>query len=114
MEQPPCSDVTVRSRHYIDAAEEPYVVVPRLTGVSKGDYGLVIRNKTGRALTFIFGDSANKEGSIKLGKCSGYIFKVLGESHFNEEPKARTTRITWRPLQWQSITNAKKTRGQGQ
>jgi hypothetical protein len=72
-------------RVYIDAAEEPYVVVPRLTGVSKGDYGLVIRNKTGLGLSFIFGDSASKEGSTKLGECSGYIFKVLGESYYNEE-----------------------------
>jgi hypothetical protein len=72
-------------RVYIDAAEVPYVVVPKLAGVSKGDYGLVIRNKTGRTTAFIFGDSANKDGSTKLGECSGHIFTYLAEGSFNEE-----------------------------
>lgn len=72
-------------RVYIDAAEVPYSVVPRLAGVRKGDFGLIIRNSTGRTMSFIFGDSANAAGSLKLGECSGCIFTYLADGYFNEE-----------------------------
>jgi hypothetical protein len=70
---------------YWDAAIVPYSVVPRLPGVRLGDFGLVIRNKTGDSTPFFFADtSGGKGGSRKLGECSGFVYLALGESE--DEP----------------------------
>jgi len=64
---------------YLDASTIPYSVVPALHGVSMGDYGLVIRNKTGASTPYACGDSSGaKHGSHKLGECSGAVFIAMG------------------------------------
>lgn len=65
---------------YLDAGTVPYAVVPRLPGVRKGDFGLVIRNKTGDHTPFLLGDTAGVGGSTKLGESSGFVYLTLGES----------------------------------
>jgi len=65
---------------YLDAAAVPYSVVPKLPGVRKGDFGLVIRNKTGDATPFFFGDTSGAGGSTKLGESSGFVYLTLGQS----------------------------------
>jgi hypothetical protein len=48
--------------------------------VRKGDYGLVIRNRTGDSTAFFFGDTSGGEGgSAKLGESSGYVWLALGQ-----------------------------------
>ena len=70
---------------YWDAGIVPYGVVPKLPGVRKGDFGLVIRNKTGDSTPFFFGDtSGGTGGSTKLGESSGFVYLALGESE--DEP----------------------------
>ncbi len=69
---------------YWDAGLVPYGVVPRLPGVRKGDFGLVIRNKTGDYTPFFFGDTGGAKGSLKLGESSGFVYLTLGESE--DEP----------------------------
>jgi hypothetical protein len=69
---------------YWDAGIVPYGVVPRIPGVRKGDYGLVVRNKTGDSTAFFFGDTGGKNGSTRLGESSGFIYLALGESE--DEP----------------------------
>ncbi|HUQ93906.1 MAG TPA: hypothetical protein VM120_19665 [Bryobacteraceae bacterium] len=79
-------------RSYIDAAEVDYAVVPDLAGVRKGDYGVVIRNSTGRTTSFYCGDTAGGKGDYgnygtkKLGEVSGHVLEYLGEGYYNEEP----------------------------
>src|SRR5262249_45364995 len=70
---------------YLDAGEIPYTVVPRLPRARKGDFGLVIRNRTGEHTSFLLGDSANKLGSTQLGECSAFIYMTLGEGKYNDE-----------------------------
>lgn len=70
---------------YLDAGEVAYTVVPRLPRARKGDFGLVIRNRTGDHCAFLLGDSANKHGSTRLGECSAYIYMTLGEGKYNDE-----------------------------
>ena len=65
---------------YWDAGLVPYGVVPKLPGVRKGDFGLVIRNKTGDSTPFFFGDTARVGGSTNLGESSGFVYLALGES----------------------------------
>ena len=65
---------------YWDAGVVPYGVVPKLPGVRKGDFGLVIRNKTGDSTPFFFGDTAGADGTTKLGESSGFVYVTLGES----------------------------------
>jgi hypothetical protein len=70
---------------YWDAGIVPYSVVPRLPKVRKGDFGLVIRNRTGDSTAFFFGDtSGGKDGSTQLGESSGFLYLTLGESE--DEP----------------------------
>lgn len=64
---------------YLDASAIPYSVVPALSGVSMGDYGLVIRNKTGASTPYACGDSSGaKHGSHRLGECSGAVYIAMG------------------------------------
>jgi hypothetical protein len=64
---------------YWDAGIVPYSVVPRLPGVRKGDFALVIRNSTGDSTALMFGDTGGKGGSTKLGECSGFLWQTLGQ-----------------------------------
>jgi hypothetical protein len=57
----------------------PYSVVPRLPGVRKGDFGLVIRNSTGDSTEFFYGDTSGPNGTTQLGECSGFLWQTLGE-----------------------------------
>jgi hypothetical protein len=67
---------------YIDAARIPYSVLPALNNVSMGDYGLVIRNKTGASTPYVCGDSSGaKHGSHKLGECSGAVYLAMGKEN---------------------------------
>jgi hypothetical protein len=68
---------------YLDASVIPYSVVPDLVGVSMGDYGLVIRNKTGARTPYVCGDSSgSKTGkSRKLGECSGAVYLAMGKEN---------------------------------
>ena len=67
---------------YIDASTIPYSVLPALTHVSMGDYGLIIRNKTGASTPYVCGDSSGaKHGSHKLGECSGAVFLAMGKEN---------------------------------
>jgi len=64
---------------YLDASTIPYSVVPALAGVGMGDYGLVIRNKTGASTPYACGDSSGAaHGSHKLGECSGAVYMAMG------------------------------------
>jgi hypothetical protein len=66
---------------YLDASIELYSVVPALPGVGSGDYGLVIRNKTGASTPFYFGDSSGStSGSTHLGECSEAVYQVMGDN----------------------------------
>jgi hypothetical protein len=58
-------------------------VVPNLVDVSMGDYGLVIRNKTGARTPYVCGDSTgSKTGkSRKLGECSGAVYLAMGKEN---------------------------------
>jgi hypothetical protein len=64
---------------YWDAGVVPYSVVPRLPGVRKGDFGLVIRNSTGDSTEFFYGDTSGPNGTTQLGECSGFLWQTLGE-----------------------------------
>ena len=68
---------------YLDASAIAYSVVPELVGVSMGDYGLVIRNKTGARIPYVCGDSSgSKTGrSRKLGECSGAVYLAMGKEN---------------------------------
>jgi hypothetical protein len=68
---------------YLDASAIPYSVVPNLVGVNMGDYGLVIRNKTGARTPYVCGDSSgSKTGkSRKLGECSGAVYLAMGKEN---------------------------------
>ncbi|MBZ5687460.1 MAG: hypothetical protein LAP86_20775 [Acidobacteriia bacterium] len=68
---------------YLDASAIPYSVVPDLVGVSMGDYGLVVRNKTGARTPYVCGDSSgSKTGkSRKLGECSGAVYLAMGKEN---------------------------------
>jgi len=68
---------------YLDASAIPYSVVPDLGSVSMGDYGLVIRNKTGASTPYVCGDSTGtKSGrSRKLGECSGAVYLAMGKEN---------------------------------
>jgi hypothetical protein len=67
---------------YIDAATIPYSVLPALRNVRMGDYGLVIRNKTGASTPYVCGDSSGaKHGSFKLGECSGAVYLAMGKEN---------------------------------
>ncbi len=67
---------------YLDASAIPYSVVPALSGVSMGDYGLVVRNKTGACTPYVCGDSSGaKHGSHKLGECSGAVYIAMGREN---------------------------------
>jgi hypothetical protein len=85
---------------YIDASTIPYSVLPALSHVSMGDYGLIIRNKTGASTPYVCGDSSGaKHGSHKLGECSGAVYLALGkESEGNFSfivfPQSGTGKIT--------------------
>lgn len=70
---------------YLDAGKIPFSVVPRLPGVRLGDFGLVIRNRTGESTPFMFGDTAGTGGSTKLGECSAQIYLTLGQGKYNDE-----------------------------
>jgi hypothetical protein len=64
---------------YLDAGAVPYSVVPALHAVSMGDYGLVIRNKTGASTPYVCGDSSGAaHGSHRLGECSGAVYVAMG------------------------------------
>jgi len=64
---------------YLDASTVPYSVVPALSGVSTGDYGLIIRHKTGANTPYVCGDSSGaKHGSTRLGECSGAVYIAMG------------------------------------
>jgi hypothetical protein len=57
-------------------------VVPALSGVGLGDYGLVIRNKTGASTPYVCGDSSGaKHGSHRLGECSGAVYVAMGREN---------------------------------
>jgi len=65
---------------YLDASAVPYSVIPALHGVGLGDYGLIIRNKTGASTPYVCADiSADSAGSHTLGECSGAVYLALGE-----------------------------------
>jgi hypothetical protein len=67
---------------YIDASTVPYSVLPALSHVAMGDYGLVIRNKTGDCTPYVCADSSGaKHGSHKLGECSGAVYLAVGEEN---------------------------------
>ena len=78
----------------------PYSVLPALSHVSMGDYGLIIRNKTGDNTTYVCGDSSGaKHGSHKLGECSGAVYLAVGEENegnfsFIVFPQSGTGKIT--------------------
>lgn len=67
---------------YLDASTIPYSVLPALSGVGMGDYGLVIRHKTGDSTPYVCGDSSGaKHGSHKLGECSGAVYIAMGNEN---------------------------------
>jgi hypothetical protein len=67
---------------YLDASTIPYSVLPALTHVGMGDYGLIIRNKTGASTPYVCADSSGaKHGSHKLGECSGAIYLAMGKEN---------------------------------
>ncbi len=67
---------------YLDASTVPFMVVPALTGVKMGDFGMVIRNATGAAAAFVCGDSSGStNGSTVLGECSGAVFIAMGKQN---------------------------------
>jgi hypothetical protein len=67
---------------YIDASTVPYSVLPALSQVSMGDYGLIVRNKTGANTPYVCGDSSGaKHGSHKLGECSGAVYLAMGKEN---------------------------------
>jgi hypothetical protein len=67
---------------YLDASAVPYSVVPALSGVSMGDYGLVIRNMTGASISYVCGDSSGAaRGSHRLGECSGAVYVAMGREN---------------------------------
>jgi hypothetical protein len=68
---------------YLDASAVPYSVVPDLVGVSMGDYGLVVRNKTGARTPYVCGDSSGSRTgkSRKLGECSGAVYLAMGKEN---------------------------------
>jgi hypothetical protein len=64
---------------YLDASAVPYSVVPALKGVRLGDYGLVVRHKTGASTPYVCGDSSGADkGSTRLGECSGAVYIAMG------------------------------------
>ncbi|MGC2656879.1 MAG: hypothetical protein WA324_02805 [Bryobacteraceae bacterium] len=67
---------------YLDASAIPYSVLPALSGVKLGDYGLVIRNQTGASTPYVCGDSSGaKNGSHRLGECSGAVYLAVGREN---------------------------------
>lgn len=69
-------------QRYLDASTIPYSVVPALSGVSMGDYGLIIRNKTGASTPYACGDSSGAaHGSHRLGECSGAVYIAMGKEN---------------------------------
>jgi hypothetical protein len=68
---------------YLDASDIAYSVVPDLVGVSMGDYGLVIRNKTGAWTPYVCGDSnGSRSGRSRvLGECSGAVYLAMGKEN---------------------------------
>jgi len=67
---------------YLDASAVPYSVVPALSGVSMGDYGLVVRNSTGASTPYVCGDSSGAtNGSHRLGECSGAVYIAMGREN---------------------------------
>jgi hypothetical protein len=76
-------------RKYVDASLIAYQALSdglQSRGVGLHDYGLVIRNDTGKSLGFYFGDRAGK-GSQKVGECSGKVKTTLAPEN-NAEDKA--------------------------
>jgi hypothetical protein len=88
---------------YIDASTIPYSVLPALSHVSMGDYGLIIRNKTGASTPYVCGDSSGaKHGSHKLGECSGAVYLAMGKENegdfsFIVFPQSGTGKMTDTP-----------------
>jgi hypothetical protein len=67
---------------YLDASTVPYSVLPALDGVKMGDFGLIIRNATGACTPYACGDSSGaKNGSRKLGECSGAVYLAMGKEN---------------------------------
>ena len=67
---------------YWDASSVPYCVWPSMlrSDVRLGDFGLVIRNATGRSGGFFFADTGS---TTKLGECSGYLVSSVAGSPLN-------------------------------
>jgi hypothetical protein len=70
---------------YLDAAKVPYSVVPRLPGVTIGDFGLIIRNASGADTPFLFADTGTEGGSTKLGECSGFVYETIADGQSHDE-----------------------------
>ena len=71
---------------YWDASKVPYCVWPSLLGhgVRLGDFGLVIRHRTGRSCGFFFADTGS---TTKLGECSGYLVTRVAGSPLDNNDK---------------------------
>lgn len=72
---------------YWDAASIPYCVWPSKLGhgLSLGDFGLVISNRTGRSQGFFFADTGSTN---KLGECSGYLSRSVLGSALDNSPSS--------------------------
>jgi hypothetical protein len=66
---------------YFNADAIPYGAISLgttiATGVDMGDFGLVIRKKTGASAAFLFADSAGNDHTFKIGECSRALFKAV-------------------------------------
>jgi hypothetical protein len=66
---------------YFNADTVPYgaitLGVTEATGVSMGDFGLVIRKKTGASAGFFFADSGGGKDVFKVGECSRFLLRTV-------------------------------------
>lgn len=77
----PSLAVTDQNR-YFNANTVPYSAitggVTDTTGVEMGDFGLVIRKKTGASAGFFFADSGSSRTDVfKVGECSRFLFRTV-------------------------------------
>lgn len=67
---------------YVDASAVPYAALPGLPRAALGDFGLVIRPATGRAIPFFFGDTG---AGNHVGECSGAVKLALAPERNGED-----------------------------